>query len=385
MTSKNTLHLKGFTYPELFHSIGLNRLDQTFLTYLKDQDEKIYLDLMSYRDHSHQLTDIETSGLLIQCAIILEDFLASLFAIEDELAISRFKTTSQNPISVFKKYFVLRRAKRELSRVHTFPSFDELNEWIMQELKKIPLTSSDPELDIALLGEHFLQKQETYSQEIEKLVKWCARALTSKEGKAFTLNWKSMQIPERIDHANLIETISCEKNNNHYLTAPPSSFRLRDGFKLTDPRMNARQIQDEVNYCIYCHDHDGDFCSKGFPVKKGDPTQGFKKNPLSVTLTGCPLDEKISEMQYVKKDGHTLAALAIVMIDNPMCPATGHRICNDCMKSCIYQKQDPVNIPQIETRVLTDVLNLPWGVEIYDLLTKWNPLRQTEWAMKPYN
>ncbi len=41
-----------------------------------------------------------------------------------------------------------------------------------------------------------------------------------------------------------------------------------------------------------------------------------------------------------------------------MVPATGHRICNDCMKACIYQKQDPVNIPQIETRVLTDVLHL---------------------------
>ncbi|WP_216092923.1 hypothetical protein [Candidatus Marithrix sp. Canyon 246] len=45
-----------------------------------------------------------------------------------------------------------------------------------------------------------------------------------------------------------------------------------------------------------------------------------------------------------------------------MCPVTGHRICNDCMKSCIYQKQEPVNIPQIETRVLTDVLELPWHI-----------------------
>ena len=51
----------------------------------------------------------------------------------------------------------------------------------------------------------------------------------------------------------------------------------------------------------------------------------------------------------------------MVMVDNPMCPATGHRICNDCMKACIYQKQDPVNIPQIETRVLTDVLGFTLG------------------------
>jgi NADPH-dependent glutamate synthase beta subunit-like oxidoreductase/NAD(P)H-flavin reductase len=53
---------------------------------------------------------------------------------------------------------------------------------------------------------------------------------------------------------------------------------------------------------------------------------------------------------------------------------TGHRICNDCMKACIYQKQEPVDIPQVETRTLKDVLALPWGFEIYSLLTRWNPL-----------
>src|SRR5436853_7284615 len=44
------------------------------------------------------------------------------------------------------------------------------------------------------------------------------------------------------------------------------------------------------------------------------------------------------------------------------------------MKSCIYQRQEPVNIPQAETRTLKDVLELPWGFEIYSLLTRWNPL-----------
>jgi hypothetical protein len=44
------------------------------------------------------------------------------------------------------------------------------------------------------------------------------------------------------------------------------------------------------------------------------------------------------------------------------------------MKACIFQKQDPVDIPQVETRTLKDVLELPWGFEIYSLLTRWNPL-----------
>src|SRR6202040_1474068 len=79
-------------------------------------------------------------------------------------------------------------------------------------------------------------------------------------------------------------------------------------------------------------------------------------------------------MNLVKARGNSIGALAIVTIDNPMAAATGHRICNDCMKSCIFQKQDPVDIPQVETRTLKDVLELPWGFEIYSLLTRWNPL-----------
>jgi NADPH-dependent glutamate synthase beta subunit-like oxidoreductase/NAD(P)H-flavin reductase len=108
-------------------------------------------------------------------------------------------------------------------------------------------------------------------------------------------------------------------------------------------------------------------------------------NPLGVALDGCPLDEKISEMHALRKRGDALGALAIIVVDNPMCPGTGHRICNDCMKACIYQKQDPVDIPQIETGVLTDVLRMPWGVEIYGLLTRWNPLNVRRPHALPYN
>ena len=55
------------------------------------------------------------------------------------------------------------------------------------------------------------------------------------------------------------------------------------------------------------------------------------------------------------------------------------------MKGCIYQKTDPVNIPQIETNVLTDVLFMPYGFEIYSLLTRWNPLNVKRPTMLPYN
>ncbi|OGI38553.1 MAG: pyridine nucleotide-disulfide oxidoreductase, partial [Candidatus Muproteobacteria bacterium RBG_16_64_10] len=211
------------------------------------------------------------------------------------------------------------------------------------------------------------------------------RALTAPEGRRAVHGWAGFQLPQPREYHKLVPIVPLPNDPVGRVQGPPEHFSRRDGFGLTDPRMTPRAVQAEVHYCIYCHDHDGDFCSKGFPEKKGEPAKGLKTDPLGVTLTGCPLDEKISEMHALKRDGRTVAALATIMVDNPMCPATGHRICNDCMKACIYQKQDPVNIPQIETRCLTDVLALPWGVEIYDLLTRWNPLRAQQWLPKPYN
>lgn len=382
--STPVLKLKGFTFNELFDSAGLLRLDQNFLRELAQEDQGLHAQLLAYRQGT-PFPALQLSEFLLALAPKLETFLARLFAIEEAVSISQAKTTQYNPVAAFKKYFVLRRAKKEVLKVANFPSFDVLTTWLDLALQQAALQTQDQELAVSLLGLGYLQDPEKNAEAIEKLVQWCTQALCDGAGQAYVKGWQSFKIPQRLDYENLVPTKVATQDAQKRLRSASEDLSLRDGFKLTDERMDQASVQNEVNYCIYCHDHDGDFCSKGFPVKKGDRAQGFKKNPLEVILTGCPLEEKISEMNLLKRDGYTLAALAMVMIDNPMCPATGHRICNDCMKACIYQKQDPVNIPQIETRVLTDVLALPWGVEIYDLLTRWNPLRATQWVMKPYN
>ena len=71
----------------------------------------------------------------------------------------------------------------------------------------------------------------------------------------------------------------------------------------------------------------------------------------------------ISGSSFRITQGTPLGALAMICVDNPVVAATGHRICNDCMKSCIYQKQAPVDIPQAETRTLKDVLEKPLVVD----------------------
>lgn len=364
----------NLTFKELRTHEGLQRLDDDFLEHLTAQAPSLAAQISCYRAQK-ETNKVALSEFLIELAKLLEPYLATLFGISNEAKSRKFKTISHNPVALFKKHFVLKKVKKRLHKPQNLKAFNALHPWL---LKQIADGHDDNELLVAKLAINYLDDEEHYSNEIDLLTDWCAQAILSSNGKAFIENWDSLRLPEKLDHNNLVPL------HGDTQALAQEQWHERDGFELTDKRMSARAVQNEINYCIFCHDHDGDLCSKGFPQNKKDISQGFRKNPLDITLTGCPLEEKISEMNVLKRDGYTLGALAMIMLDNPMCPATGHRICNDCMKSCIYQKLTPVNVPQIETRCLTDVLSLPWGVEIYDLLTRWNPLRHQQWITQAY-
>jgi NADPH-dependent glutamate synthase beta subunit-like oxidoreductase len=202
--------------------------------------------------------------------------------------------------------------------------------------------------------------------------------------------WPTMRVPKTLDYAHLVDVVRPDPAMPELFVGPAHDRRQRTGFSLTDRRMGPRDVEAEIDYCMLCHDRDKDSCSKGLAEGKvvadqDDSGRAYKKNPLGVALAGCPLEEKISEMHAMRQAGELLAAMALIVVDNPMCPGTGHRICNDCMKACIFQKQEPVNIPEVETRVLTETLALPWGLEIYQLLTRWNPLNVARPSMRPYS
>ncbi len=216
---------------------------------------------------------------------------------------------------------------------------------------------------------------------LDTVRRWTYQALHDPCSQPRVEGWMSFKAIPRIDFSQLLSFEANSRQAYRALTIAEANRRRRDGFALTDRRFHERQVLFEVDHCIYCHDRDRDSCSKGMRKKDGT----LRENPLGVTLTGCPLEEKISEAHLLKRGGDDIGALALITIDNPMVPGTGHRICNDCMKGCIYQKVEPVNIPQIETNILTDVLFMPYGFEIYSLLTRWNPLNVSRPCALPYN
>ncbi|MBS0517940.1 MAG: FAD-dependent oxidoreductase [Proteobacteria bacterium] len=364
----------GVGFDDLYARDGLARLDAAFIAWLQGANVEVHARLMAARAAPESLPPKEESNLLIEVARFLEDFVAGLFDVSAAAAALRGQHVALAPLYDCKRLFVQRYVTRAI-KPDAAAALDGAE---VTAAIKIPARLEDGveawELAFALavrdlVGAEF--KVETATPEIDALARYAAWALHNPEGRRRHREGPLFKVPHKLDFEHLVPIETEVVDGVTRMKLPRSMLRHREGFALTDAGYDLVRAVDHTNYCIWCHNQGKDSCSKGLKDRK---TGEFQKSPFGVTLAGCPLEEKISEMNLLKSEGFSIGALAMAAIDNPLLAATGHRICNDCMKACIYQKQEPVDIPQIETRTLKDVLGLPWGFEIYSLLTRWNPL-----------
>lgn len=334
------------TFQDLNTPQGLQRLDGLFQDFLKDTGQELY-----QRYKEARITQTEDSDLILAVAPLVEDFLAHVFCIEKEVQTLQEKHHRLAPLQTCKRTFIQRQVAKKANKADA----DNHEGSALRTSLEAYFNKSFNDLTYATHVLEWLQDSETFAKPLQLAKDYGVWALFTKEGQDFHKQSPLFYIPQKRDLNQLIP----EKIQTHQ----------RDGFSLTDGGLSREKALDQANYCLYCHERKKDSCSTGL-------TQKEPLNPnVHRDLDGCPLGEKISEMNLLKSQGLSLAALCVVTIDNPLVAATGHRICNDCSAACIFQKQDPVDIPGIETQNLKDVLNLTWGFEIYALLTRWNPLR----------
>lgn len=422
------LGIDGFNYSDLFDAVKLRNLADAFYAEVADREPVLHTALMKYIESRGEGYEGKVqSKILTDSAPFLSDFIARLFRVSRERDELGREIVVQNAVWKF-KFFVQRRAAKKL-KPEQAAELNETQLWqAVIELRNKGFDETlvrDDELSIAEMTVRLIDAEEALGKEgqitpyvaetVAKVGKAYDKLLNSTFGKLFsqyvieevavgdlltvkaalrvvetwaaaafhnkTRKWYSFKIPHALDYQNLVHLIHPEPNLPNVMRGSEVELRRRDGFTLTDDRGTIRDALYEVDYCLICHEREKDSCSTGLREPDGTP----KRNPLGIKTDGCPLDEKISEMHLLKKQGDSIGSLALVAIDNPMCAGTGHRICNDCMKGCIFQKQEPVNIPLAETASLTDVLNLPYGFEIYSLLTRWNPLNAKRPFALPYN
>jgi NADPH-dependent glutamate synthase beta subunit-like oxidoreductase/NAD(P)H-flavin reductase len=413
---------RGYRYSDLHDPDRLRDLDADFRRVLAASNPALSRRFEAYRDGA-ELQPPEDGDLLIAVARHLSRFVAELFPITQELEALRAAALSDHPVLGLREFVSRRAIKKYVAGSLTAKEATALDARLDHLLPVLDAGAGDRELRIGRAVSSLLQLETallatpvsadaipavrqlaarvaglpdppvapiegatapelTFVRALLDLFeRWAAVHHHEPTAHHRVASWVAFRLPHKLEHSSLVPLRRPRADLPELMVAHDEHRRGRTGFGLTDPRMSRREVLGEVDYCLYCHERRKDSCSHGLREKDGTA----KRNPLGIALNGCPLRERISEMHVLRKEGDSLGALALVTVDNPMAPGTGHRICNDCMKACIFQKQEPVNIPQAETGVLTDVLTLPFGYEIYALLTRWNPLNRRRPHALPYN
>jgi len=354
-------------FNDLYDDRALSKIDQAFMDHTQSIDADVAMKLNASRANPEGLSDKEEADLLLELSPFVDAFVGKLFGISDELGNLSAHHLELEVLYACKRLFVQRRALKgktgkDAAAIDGAALAAELSPLMQGELTQMTFAQS-------VMG--WLADGEAFVDEIAKAVDYAIWATLNPAGRLRHADDILFRQPTRLDFEHMF-AVDDIKIDDVSVTHFKTERRIpRDGFALTDSGCDLVGALDQAQYCVLCHDRGKDSCSRGLVDKK---TESFQKNVAGVELSGCPLSEKISEMHSAKIKGHAVAALALITVDNPLCAGTGHRICNDCMKSCIYQKQEPVNIPEVETRALKDVLELPWGFEVYSLLTRWNPL-----------
>ncbi len=316
---------------------GLQALDTTFLRTLP---ESLCRRLITARNAPENVGAREYSALVIALSPFVDDFLRDCFDLKSTRQTGH---TSRNEIFACRQKFIQRVVKRD-PRYHT-PHAINID---TIKAKTVSLCGGNIS-DISFARAVFRALDDAHPETIDVLIQYAIWALHTHDDQSVLFS----QDPKTLESYSYVDGIF-ESRSPAY----------RHDFAFYDEKPSSAEIDLHENQCLICHDRAKDTCRTGTNHPNAD----------GVPMHGCPLDQKISEMIHIHREGYTIGALATIVIDNPLVAATGRRICNDCMSSCILHKSAPVDVPSIETHILDTVLGYEYGFEIYALLTRWNPL-----------
>lgn len=337
---------------DLYNVEGLEKIHQAFLSFLKESDQEKFILLQNYHQNPSLLADDKDyQNFCIDFAPLLEDFISYLFNIFKPVQHLQERHHKFSTVLKIKRLFIQRMVLKNISYIPItmpvlnieFPKDKNFDEIFSENI--LP----------------FLEDVQNNSKELDLFIQYALWAIFSEKGQE---KHKASILFNPILKKNAKEAFFDNTVYDQEKGYQSKNYKhpLNEKFSCSDAGLSFEKAIDQAHYCLKCHPRQKDSCRIGFSINS-DTNQD-----------GCPLDEKISPMMSLKDKGYAIGALAVICIDNPMVAATGHRICNDCRQTCIFQKQEAVDIPGVESNILKNVLDLPYGFEIYSLLTRWNPL-----------
>ncbi len=174
--------------------------------------------------------------------------------------------------------------------------------------------------------------------------------------------WRSLKAPQqRSIYQNLVQLRRQPTRKAARALRRPAGRAARAATASRSPTGAAGRapVESEVDYCLSATIATRTRAPRACATTRPAPSSRTRSASTARRLPARREDQR--DAHHAARGRRRRRAGARAASTTRCCPGTGHRICNDCMKACVFQKQEPVNIPQIETAVLTDVLDAPVG------------------------
>src|SRR5262245_25933282 len=199
MTQRLTLGF-GLRFEELYSRYGLVRLDACFVDMLKARNGDLHRRLMAARAAPDEVAGKTESDLIVELAPELEDFIAELFGITDEVRALRSRHNALAPLYEVKRLFVQRRAAKKYGPDQA-DTFD--GDALRAELE--PLLGGElTELRFAERVELWMKDETENSAALELAARYAAWAVHTEEGRRRHKSGVLFKVPHKVDPYHLI-------------------------------------------------------------------------------------------------------------------------------------------------------------------------------------
>src|SRR3954468_17296318 len=282
------LGIPGFRYADLHHTARLADLTRAFDDFLRAADAKLFARYDAHRAGSAPQRGPGESELLLEVGAQLSRFVGRLFGVEQDLQGLRDAAGRDAPIFRVKREFVQRRVfkKGAKDRPHAsdFAVLDaEVRPLLRAAARRDPRASAareDEELRVAVVIETLLdgERAQPASREllalhdlrgalqrgladagipdaavagddatvVRKLLELFDRWLYALSLQPRRPAWALLRLPHALDFQQLVPLRRPSADLPELLAGHEEHQRRRDGFRLTDPRMDAREVRSEI-------------------------------------------------------------------------------------------------------------------------------------------
>ncbi len=319
MTEELKLGIPGFSFADLFEPARLGDLHAAFQAWFQEEAPDARAQFEAYRACGGMGMKPEAvSEALLAAAPHVSTFLGTLFAVDKELHQLRSDVRSRDPLWRFKREF----AKKRVLGANAGKAWAALglDFAAAQKVSTLAIRAvvTDPKVDDELAyatGTMLLFEVDdvarkaakgggvTFTDELKARAKTVADTLRGGavplptggarggsediDAVMFALDaieaclhvrhqdhhdpahrWDSLHQPHTLDHANLVQIRRPDPKLPELFVGPQEERRERGSFLLTDQRGAAREVEREIDYCIFCHNRDKDSCSKGLTIRR---------------------------------------------------------------------------------------------------------------------